>query len=450
MLLALAALWCAGCGSHETQAPRPRNLILISLDTLRADHLGCYGYPEETSPHIDELARQGVLFEQASAPSPWTLPSHASMLTGLYPRSHGVNGWQRAIPKELYTLPEILGEHGFATGGVVNAGVILTSKRGFDLGFESYEVLRPATSVPAGAARSVIVRAMEWLRANKGEPFFLFVHFYDLHADYKSLPDYGELFPSDYEGPADGTQKQLTRYATGHIEGWGEEEARHLARLYDAGVRQLDDRLGRLFEYLKSEGVWEETLIVLTSDHGEEFLDHGSVDHGRTLYEEQLHVPLVLVGPGVPRGLRVAGNVSLIDIVPSALSMLGLPVPEDLEGVDLSRAWREAGAWPVERPMFAEADRWTAMQEGDYKRSVRREHLKLHYLHSSGAKLLFDLSRDPDELEDIAAEHPEVVEALWRELQEFMQGGGLSGEELELSSEELEELQKLGYVQGGG
>lgn len=438
-----AALALVGCGPAASDAGRARSVILISLDTVRADHLSCLGSARPTSPNIDALAAAGTLFEDATTTAPWTVPAHLSMLTGLYPRSHGVDGWTKSLPPSITVLPELLRAHGLSTAAFVNAH-LLRPERGFGRGFEHFHVT-PAANDDRGATRAVLAAALDWIEGRGKEPFFAFLHLYDAHSDYRARARFRERFVGGGSGVVDGTTAQLKAYREGRIEGWGAAEAEALARLYDAGLAQLDADLARLFERLKASDLWSTTLVVLTSDHGEEFLEHGSVLHGRTLHRELVDVPLVLRGPGVPAGRRVAGDVSLVDIAPTVLALVGAPAPEQLEGVDLSQAWLAPESWPPRRAVFSEADRWMAMRPGDRRRLVRKGRYALHFDELSGRHELFDLELDPDELEDISAREPTLVQALRHELERFESGARELDTDLELSAEELAELQRLGY-----
>ncbi len=253
-LLASLVLIFAGCGLLGGGAPALRNVILISVDTLRADHLGCYGYDRPTSPAIDRLADRGVLFEEAAATAPYTVPSHASMLTGLYPRSHGMVTWARRLPEAIEPLPLRLSSQGFATAAFVNIQ-LLNERNGFGRGFDEYYTIPPE---PAGrAAASIIDFAADWIRRNRGRPFFLFLHFYDVHSDYDAPYDYQRRFVGSYTGRANGTTDQLAKYLSGAIRGWTEVDASHLSDLYDASIRQLDDQLDLFIRYLQREREWE-------------------------------------------------------------------------------------------------------------------------------------------------------------------------------------------------
>jgi arylsulfatase A-like enzyme len=442
-LLPMAALWACG-GGHE-KGEIARNLILISIDTLRADHLGCYGYERETSPGLDRVAGTGVLFEDASAAAPWTVPAHMSMLTGVYTRTHGIDGWRKAARKELPLLAEILAENGFSTAGFVNVH-LLDAKRGFGGGFQVYERI-PTTRRPRGTTPRMIEEARGWLRDRGGSRFFLFLHLYDVHSDFDASPRYQALFSGDYDGSVDGSTAQLRAYRKRELaETWDAADARRLRDLYDAGIRQLDDQLAGFFRFLEQEGIAKRTLVIVTSDHGEELLDHGDVLHGRSLHEELVHVPLIMTGPGIPAGLRIAGAASHVDIVPTALSVLGIANPPDLDGRDLSLAWRAPSRWESDRYVFAEADLWLAMRKGNFRRSVRRGRFKLHYDHLTRSKTVFDLEKDPAETTDISKDEPALTRALWSVLEQFMESTRSVPETLDVTPEERERLEALGYL----
>ena len=453
-----AALHACGPGGGEQgstgASPGPgaaRNVILLSIDTLRADHLGCYGYARETSPALDALAQRGALFEDVVSSSSWTVPAHMSMLTGLYPRSHGVSTDAKELPAETTTLAEHLSGLGFVAGAIVNTGLL--RKHGFPRGFVLYDVLNPRERAGADSAAgarasapTIVARARAWLQARPERRFFLLLHLYDLHTDYAPRPEYLARFERPYSGTVTGTTTELRDYmmrAPGTRE-LGPEDARRLIDLYDAEIRQLDDAVAGLFATLDELGLAEDTLLVVTSDHGEEFLDHGDVLHGKTLHPEMVQVPLILVGPGVPRGARIRGQVSPVDLFPTIATLLGVSRPDGLEGLDLSAAWRAPAAWPPQRALFAETRSWPGHAEGSLHAAIRKDSWALHYDHLSGEKRLFHHDQDPGELTDLAARDPERVEALWRELEAFL----ANAKELEdqpISEEELEELRALGY-----
>lgn len=435
-LLALLALLLPACAPPEP--PRP-NLLLISLDTLRADHLGCYGYARDTTPSLDRRAAGGSLFEQAMSTSSWTVPAHASLLTGLYPRSHGAIGPGGTLRKTTPTLARLLGEGGYATAAIVN----VSSVQRLAVGFDTVDRV-PHTG--AGTADQVVRKALTWLdELEGGSLFFLFLHFSDVHSDYAPRPAYRRLFDEPYDGIADGRGSQLADVRRGRIQ-LSPDDARHLVNLYDAGIRQLDADLDRLFRELARRGRLENTVTLVTSDHGEEFLEHGGVLHGHTLHQELVRVPLLLWGPGIPSGLRVREPVSLVDVFPTLAAMAKVPVPEGLEGVDLRR-FLEASPSPTSvRALFAETDSWYGQPPGASWRSIRLGSHSFHRDPSTGGAALYDLREDPLEQRDVSREDPDRLEELRELLDRFIETGSAPPAVGVLSEMEKQELRELGYI----
>lgn len=427
----------------RTRAEKPRNVILISIDTLRQDRLGAYGYDRPTTPHLDALAARGVLFENATAPSSWTVPSHVSLLTGLYPHSHGATGRVQSMNQTVVPLASWLGSFGYDTGGVVNF-VLLGRSRGFARGFDAFEVVR--RPLPEPAAPLVNEKALAWLDQPRDRPFFLFVHHYDVHSDYAPKEAYRKMFVRPYEGIATGATDQLKAARSGRVE-LGPADAQHLSDLYDAEIRQIDDELGRFFQELERRGHLENTIVLLTSDHGEEFLEHGRFLHGWSLYKELVQVPLLIAGPGIPHGLRVTEPVSLVDIFPTVTGLLGIEAPPVVEGIDLSQAWRGRAPLPTSRPVFFETDWWLGRADGEWKRAVQRGPWKLHYAHPQQAWELYDLASDPGEHEDLAAREPEHGAALRALLAPRLGDSSATTPRVEPSADEMEQLRALGYVE---
>jgi arylsulfatase A-like enzyme len=427
--------------------PNRENLIIISIDTLRPDHLGCYGSERPTSPTIDAFARSGVLFEDAFATSPWTLPSHGSLLTGLYPSRHGADVARHAIPASIDRLSGILADHGYQTSAIVNS--VYLRKWGIEEGFRDFEYLPEAAD--AREPSKVTSRAIHWLRERRRErPFFLFLHYYDVHSDYSSLPQYEAELVDPYHGKADGTTRQMLLHRYGRLR-LDDSAASHLAGLYDAGIRQLDDQLAKLFDSLRGQGLSENTFIVLTSDHGEEFLEHGGVLHGLTQYREVLAIPLVIFGPGVPSNMRFDEPASLVDIMPTVLSLLGVAAPDSLDGVALDVLWKGGDVALEPRILYTEAD-LTYDPETEVKalgknRTARTRRFRLHYNIESHETKLFDLAVDRWEHVDVKAEHPEIARMLLDRLQAFIGQGVEARESPELTDLEKQLLHSLGYLQ---
>lgn len=311
------------------------NVILISLDTLRADRLGCYGYSVGTTPEIDDFAREAFVFTNAYSPEPFTLTAHMSMLTSLYPSAHGVSS-KRALPPDVPTLAARLGRAGYATLAVVDVAYWMSPEFGFDRGFDLYHIM------PTYAEAKV-----DWIFSLLDdldrEPFFLFAHFYEAHSDrqrlpYDSDPEDMEAFAGWYDGAFDGCEEQLCASLLlfamkdrGQVLEGADRE--YLSSLYDAGVHSLDRQLGRLFDGLEQRGLFERSVILLTSDHGEEFFEHGRPMHTQN-FAECLRVPFILRPPGGRSG-RSDAVVSLVDVAPTLLAYCGA-TPELTQGVSLA------------------------------------------------------------------------------------------------------------------
>jgi arylsulfatase A-like enzyme len=367
------ALFLAGCpgstiDTDERAGAHARNVILISLDTLRADHLGVYGYDKPTSPSLDALAARGAVFLDAVAVSPWTLPSHATMLTGLYPLHHGARSYHTRLSDSVPSLAEIFSHAGFETAAVVSSQFIDRTS-GLDRGFAVYHYVQEFSQPASGPKRPrnpgalVSQEALRWLSQRSDRPFFLFLHYYDAHSNYAPKRKYRRAFVTPGErSPINGTTLQLMQVLSGKRT-LSESDLERLIALYDAEIRQLDDEIQKLLNALDESGLRESTLILVTSDHGEEFMEHGGVLHARTYYTEVISVPFLMAGPGVPQAWRGELPISHIDVAPTLLSLAGLAVPKEMAGIDLSRLWRESSASVPDRYLFAEADHSNAQPD---------------------------------------------------------------------------------------
>ena len=451
LVLGLFAAACGGAGG----ATRPRNVILISIDTLRPDHLSCYGYERDTSPTLDALAAAGVRFEDVTAAAPWTLPSHASMLTGLYPSHHGVTHHERRLPDEIVTLAEEFREHGFQTFAVVNTHNVGGPEFQLGQGFgeehfryiiETEDDAKTLRLKTFNSGDIVVSTAKELLRErDEDRPFFLFLHFYDAHTDFTARQEYHERFVGPYAGRLTGSTTQLVKVRDGE-ETLAEADVRWLREMYDAEIRQLDDLLGRFLVWLEGEGLREGTLFVITSDHGEEFQEHGSVLHGRTYYQEILRIPLLVQGPGIPSGVIVRTPVHGVDVTPTILSLMEIPSSMARDGLDLSPTW--SGGTLPERLLYSEADHNNKIDGEfvhDIRRMVRQGNAKLLFDAHTGGAELYDLDQDGREQSNLAGAEPERVAAMKAALERF-RAGAVEGEAIPPpSEEERKRLEALGY-----
>lgn len=317
--------------------PAISNVILISIDSLRSDQLGCYGLQRPTSPAIDSLASQGVRFSNVMSTTSWTLPSHLSLLTGRNLLSHGVITENDRLPDGIPTLAEGLRGAGFTTGGIISM-LYLGRQYGFDRGFDEYD----DKSVPAATwydalrdepAPVVTKLAIEWLRRNKNSRFFLFLHFWDVHYDYVPPPPYDAMFDPGYQGTLTGVNFYHNKSINQRMPA---RDLQHIIALYDGEVRWVDDHIGEILRAIEELGIDDHTAIIVTADHGDEFFEHGNKGHHKTLYREVLQVPLVMRIPGMAAGQVIDSPVSLVDVMPTVLELAGAPLPPGMDGVSLA------------------------------------------------------------------------------------------------------------------
>jgi len=413
----------------RTRGQSPQiNVLLITIDTLRADHLSCYGYEGIRTPNIDRLAEEGILFELAISQSPWTLPSVASIVTGLYPTScgagehvwHGTHKLQTPIYAAVPTIAEILRNNGYNTTAFVTNHFV-GSRYGFAKGFDEYlnvhesdyrsylamhrllSRLARRWDKPAieDSADIITSKACRWLENGVSEPFFLWVHYLDPH-------DYWVYQKIDLAPGYNGSLRReldLARAKSGSYM-MTPEDIGYLKSLYDGNILYTDRKIGEILETLSQLRLDDRTLIVMTSDHGEEFLDHGFFDHGHTMYDELIHVPLLLRLPGRLAAQRsVETQVRLVDVVPTVLEILDLDPVDNLDGASLLPVIE--GKERPHRPAFSERllyfEQRKAIRDGQYKYVLFAE---------SGREELYDLQRDPDELYNLAQFDQETAEVM--------------------------------------
>lgn len=456
----LAVLLAAvGCSA------RPASVVVVVIDTLRADHLGAYGYPRPTSPNLDRLASTGYVFDSAIAQSSWTTPSVGSLFTSTYPSVHGAVTFTASLPPSLETLADVFRRRGYQTAGISANFVHVTRAKGFAAGFDSFAELKHAPAageeplllgnVPANAAE-ITDAALGWLERRGRGPFFLYLHYMDPHSSYQPPVEYRELFgAAGYAGPVDGSTEQIKRVARGEMP-LGPDDRQRLIDLYDGEIAFADEQVGRLFRSLEESGAADDAYVVVLSDHGEEFLDHGRLFHGSTLYRESIRVPLIVRPPGgATDARRIRAVVGLVDVGPTLLALTGEPDARPTQG--RSFAWLlEAGAtapWPG--LTFSELFEDRIVEARVYPKrhaaalvSERWTYLTLR----AGGEELFDAEADPAQLENRAAAEgaaaAEAASALARHAaacEDLSRGVAKAGGEL--SAEERERLRALGYVQ---
>ena len=392
------------------------NVLIVTFDTTRADHLECYGNRSIRTPVLNRLAREGYLFGNCVTSVPATLPAHASLLTGLHPFTHGVraNGTFQLDDRNV-TLPEILVEHGYATAGFISA-YVLDSTYGLAQGFEHYDddltigVKHSPQMFRERAAELTNKPLFEWLRNNGDEKFFCWVHYFDPHATY--MPP--EPFRTEY---ADDP--------------------------YDGEIAYADSQLGKLLELLEELQVRDRTLVIMTADHGEGLGEHGEQTHSLLIYDSTLHVPLIINAPAVlPRGNVVRRQVGIIDVMPTVLDLLGIEPSRELEGISLLGAPSDGP-----RTIYIETLATKTLHGWAPLLGVRRDDYKFIL---APRPELYDLRKDPRELDDISAKAPDILAELYRALEQMVGGDPLVAAEvhgnLELTEEARRALAALGYV----
>jgi len=399
-----SARGAAGGGAAQPAPAEGYNVVLISIDSLRADHLGAYGYGRATSPTIDALARDGVRFANCQSTTSWTLPAHMSLLTGRSLLGHGVVSDDRRLSDSVPTLAEAFAGAGYATHAIVSAPYV-NSRFGFARGFDDYDdktiyFETNEDSYHSVTAPKVQAAATTWLQDHHGKPFFLFLHYWDVHYDYAPGPGYDRMFDPDYTGTVTGDNY----YFDSNIRaGMNPRDLEHLIALYDGEIRLVDDHLAMLRAELAHLGVADRTIIVVVGDHGDEFFEHGNKGHHRTLYEEVLWVPLVVDVPGrTPSAPLVEGETSIIDVEPTLLSLTGIPIPKGVEGVDRSDGFRgqPSAAAQSGRTVFAELYRKGTLNVQVAEIAARRKLIQ----HFNTRELsTFDLTVDPGERHSLAA-----------------------------------------------
>jgi len=420
--------------------PAHEDVVLVVVDTLRADHLGAYGYGRGTSPRLDALAGRATVFESAWSAAPWTLPSIMSIMTSRYPSNHRVENDGMKLASDVPTLAETLKGAGYATGGFV-AHVYVSNAFGFGRGFEVFEdfgLSQPGYRLEAGmepTADRVTDAALAWLGKQGKRPVFLLVHYFDPHWPYDPPERYRALYPGAYAGPLDARYDSISKYLDPLV-ALPADYRQFLIDRYDGEIRFVDDQIGRLLDGIAASGRAARTWVVVTADHGEEFKEHGSMGHGRRLYEESVHVPLVIGRPatGAPEAAAqrdAAGRVPVpaggIDLFPTIAALAGVPAPAGLQGaslVPLLRARPPGPAAPApasDRPLVCETIRLNA-----HLKAVRRDRLKLIQSMDENLAELYDLAADPLERRDLAAARPDdrraLAEAMFSQV-DFLSGG---------------------------
>ncbi len=441
----LVALLLVGSAVLSCGSTPKLNVVLISIDTLRPDRLGCYGHTRNTSPSIDAFAKRSALFLNAVSQAPSTLPSHASLLTSLNPSAHGATfSTRHPLSEDWPTLAEVLLKEGYRAGAFVAPGQ-MSRVFGLDQGFEVYDD-------QGGGVQAISKRAIAWLDSVRTEPFFLFLHCLDVHAPYFAPSKFTRPFlvGDQSELPDTISIALLELINRGEIQ-ITEADRQHILNMYDAGINFTDHFIGRVLQNLDTLGLSQSTVVVLLSDHGEEFAEHGAVGmHSHTVYDEVLRVPLIMSIPGVTRpGQTVPEMVRLIDVVPTLLDVLDVEAPPTVRGRSLLPFLGE-GVLPGEEPSIGEMEP-SPTGKGRVV-SVRTRRYKLVYDGPQDSHRLYDLLRDPLETTDVSGSSPEVVERLlavldaYREEAKAYRQQVAGADTVAVGGELRDQLKALGYL----
>lgn len=425
------------------------NVLIYMIDTLRADHLGCYGYDRPTSPEIDRFAKEATLFTEAQAQSPWTRPSVASVFTGLYPQVHAVNGRDDALPQEAVPVAELLYDAGYETAAVITNGNV-NKKFGFARGFESFTWLRERaqTAEVHELSDRVNEKTFAWLeRRDPERPFFLYLHTTDPHGPYTPRSPYRERFAPAATDPELGSNARISEL--GRPDGPVDPEIlQSVVGLYDAEIAFNDAAFGALVEKLRELDLYDSTLIMLLSDHGEEFKEHGRMAHGKSLFDEQLSVPLIVRFPdGRAQGERIAGTARQVDVLPTILDYVGETISQSVQGRSLLPLVAGVDPAAFDEPSYSYLD-----LDGRRIESVGAQGRKLiHYSPFDQPRPpleLFNLSSDPLEQSDLSTTEPVwqgYLYSLLRYRREFWRA--LDAPQVEADEELRRGLRAAGYLQ---
>ena len=394
-----------------------RNVVLISIDTCRADRLSCYGYKSKTTPNIDAVAAEGILFEHTISPVPLTLPAHSSLLTGTIPPYHGVHDNFDYLDKSNLTLGEILQDAGFTTAAVISAFVLDSQfgiEQGFDTHHDHFESPLEGNDVEQRQGGETTRVAVDWLEQNKGQKFFLFLHYYDPHARYQPPEPFGSRFATDP---------------------------------YAGEIAYVDHCIGQVIQELKDLGLYDSTLLIITGDHGEMLGEHGEPTHDYFIYQSAVRVPLIIKIPGQDRPARIKSMTGLIDIVPTVCSLLNVETPSQVQGIDLSDSFTGDNTSLQDRHMFCESLTPTKYQANSLLAIVNDRY---KYIQTTRPEL-YDLSEDTAESNNLAEQRQEqaweMKDRLAEMLEQSVRQDSPDGKTA-MDAQAIQRLQSLGYVGG--
>ncbi len=456
-LVALIVWFVSPAAVRRIRDHRP-NILFISIDTLRADHMGCYGYHRPTTPNLDRLAAEGVRFSRDVTTASFTLPAHVSMFTGEQMGVHRVAAMRHAIADGVDTITKVLHRAGYATVGIACAPY-LKKPFGFAQGFDVYDDRLASMSIPesegAVTSKKAVSRAMQQIEARRRQPWFVFLHMWDPHYDYVPPPPFDKKFADEYHG----------RFSMAHFEqnqafhvGMDPADYAYTVSQYDGEIAWTDHQLGRLFAWLKKSGLWDQTAIFVTGDHGEEFLEHGQRGHGHALYDELVHVPLLVKMPGVKPGRVIDCPVSPTDFY-LTFAELAETKPGAYEGdggnllnLILDRQVCDESRVLVSETNISRLDKYHGSPLG-YETMIETGGVKFfHRIGEAEREMMFDIRTDPLERRDLIAERPAQARAMRERLiaiqrrQTYLAGKLRMEKPNHLDVRTRDELHQLGYV----
>jgi arylsulfatase A-like enzyme len=452
ILCATVIVVAVGCAQPAPPPPPPPNIIIVVIDTLRADRLGQYGYGRATSPALADFAAKATMYRDCAAPAGWTNPSVASLFTGLHTARHRTNAFGAVLGEEHTTLAEVLRDGGWSTAAIsFNPGV--RSELNYDQGFEHFdEFLGKSSKYPH--MEEMIDRAIEWIDDRPPGPFFLYLQPMNVHGPYRVPPEartalLGQPPSNEFKYYAEPMKGILRRGELDLRKRVPDSYLESLNDKYDTAVRYSTDQLGAFFDLLIQRRLFDDALVIVTADHGEELFDHGGFSHGFSLHREVVHVPLFVKLPGQREAREVVDRVSLMDVMPTVLEVAGIdPVPGIDGGSLLAMHERESEEPAVRLSQTAWAARCVA--RGITSGRWRLLEIERNYERLQNVVRLYDVELDPGETRELSAEEPEVVAQLRRRLRRhFNELEGRAGQVPENRMDELDEdrLRALGYVE---
>ncbi len=446
LLLGVPLLALSSCRRPPFEPAPGANVIMICLDSVRPDHLGCYGYSRDTSPRLDRIAAEGLRFEQAVTNATWTLPSILTLFTSTYPAAHGRDNYDKEynrehpLPADAPVLPRFLAEKGWRTAGFGHGG--WTSQAfGFDRWFDYWE------EGPRFEIDQMVPRCLEWIDTHRDRPFFIYIHTLSPHFPYRPQGTYRAKFGIDeekYVPPEDPERVWLPLLDQAKAGKIGERLLAQIVRQYDGGIAFTDEWIGKLADGLRERGLDRNTLLVVFADHGEQFLEHGLLFHGANAFEETARVPLIMAGPGIQPGTLWTRQFEFVDFLPTLFDYLALPLPErKIQGISLLSRKSNDRSWALT------GDSLSRVQ------ALRRLPWKYVDDRMNGRVELYNLAQDPGEKKSVAAENPGRVKKLGELLERRERENAAFGAFLaqtgtgkrELPAGVFDQLKALGYVQ---